>query len=109
MAITTQNAALTIHAMGAPLYFCTISLVYFSRFRYTNPLQTALIFTGFVMFLDFFLVAIIILRSLEMFTSLIGTWIPFALIFLSTYVTGLVVTHRESRGIDHGHQTNSNV
>jgi hypothetical protein len=29
-----------------------------------------------------------------MFASLLGTWIPFTLIFLSTYLTGLVVTRR---------------
>jgi hypothetical protein len=32
----------------------------------------------------------LILRSFEMFTSLLGTWIPFALIFASTYLTGLL-------------------
>jgi hypothetical protein len=37
-----------------------------------------------------------ILRSFDMFTSLIGTWIPFALIFASTYLTGRVVSGRRS-------------
>lgn len=37
---------------------------------------------------------LLILRSLEMLTSLIGTWIPFALIFGSTYVTGRFVSAR---------------
>jgi hypothetical protein len=39
---------------------------------------------------DFFVVALLINRSLDMFASLLGTWIPFALIFTSTYLTGLV-------------------
>jgi hypothetical protein len=33
-------------------------------------------------------------RSFEMFLSPIGTWIPFGLIFLSTYLTGLWVKSR---------------
>ena len=40
-------------------------------------------------------------RSFEMFTSFVGTWLPFALIFGSTYITGVVVAppgHREPYG-----------
>jgi hypothetical protein len=37
---------------------------------------------------DFLLVALVINHSLAMFASLLGTWIPFALIFASTYLTG---------------------
>ncbi len=83
-----QNA-LTIHAIGAPIFFTLVSLIYFKRFNYTAPLQTAIIFVGFVIAMDFFVVALLITRSLEMFASLLGTWIPFALIFTSTYVTGV--------------------
>jgi hypothetical protein len=43
---------------------------------------------------DFFVVALLINRSLEMFASLLGTWIPFALIFTSTYVTGLYTVRK---------------
>jgi hypothetical protein len=94
-AITTMEATLIVHAIGAPLFFFAISLVYFTKFDFTAPFHTALIFVGFVIFMDFFLVALVINQSLEMFTSLIGTWVPFALIFLSTYLTGLAVTHPE--------------
>ena len=73
-------------------------MIYFSRFNYTTPLRTALIFVGFVMLVDFFLVALVINKSLEMFTSLLGTWIPFALIFTSTYLTGLYVVKRPRHG-----------
>jgi len=54
-------------------------------------LQTAVIFVGFVIAVDFFLVALLMLNSFEMFTSPLGTWIPFVLIFLATYLTGLYV------------------
>ncbi len=36
-------------------------------------------------------------RSLEIFTSLLGTWIPFVLIFPSTYVTGLYTGRKPKR------------
>lgn len=94
MAVTTLSNALVIHAILAPLFFATISYFYFRRFNFTTPLQTAVIFIGFVMLMDFFVVALLINRSLEMFASLLGTWIPFTLIFLSTYLTDLLTVNR---------------
>jgi hypothetical protein len=76
--------------VGAPIFFTVVSLVYFNRFRYTTPLQTALIFVGLVIGMDFFVVALLINKSLDMFTSPLGTWVPFGLIFVATYLTGLV-------------------
>ena len=92
MAVTTMEITLVIHAVGAPIFAAIVSLVYFTRFNYTTPLQTALFFIGFVVLVDFFVVALLINRSLDMFTSLLGTWIPFALITSSTYLTGVLVT-----------------
>jgi hypothetical protein len=89
MATMSLQNALVIHAIGAPIFFAIVSLIYFKKFNYTTPLQTAIIFLGFVITVDFFVVALLISRSLEMFASLLGTWIPFALIFTSTYLTGL--------------------
>jgi hypothetical protein len=88
------ETALVIHAVGAPVIFTTVSLNYFKKFNYTSPGRTGLIFVGFVIFMDFFLVAMIVMRSFEMFASLLGTWIPFTLIFISTFVTGLLVNRR---------------
>jgi len=91
MATMTLEKTLIVHAIGAPLFFAVVSLVFFRKFNYTTPLQTAMIFVGFVITVDFLVVAILINRSLEMFVSLLGTWIPFALIFASTYLTGVSV------------------
>ena len=91
MAITSLETTLIAHAVGAPIFFTLVSLVYFRKFNFTTSLQTALIFTGFVIIVDFFVVALLINRSLDMFTSPLGTWIPFVLIFTSTYLTGLYV------------------
>jgi hypothetical protein len=101
MATMTIDSALIVHAIAAPVIFTLVSLVYFKKFAYTSPLSTALIFVSFVIVVDFFLIALVINRSLEMFASPLGTWIPFALIFASTYVTGMVImespTQRDAR------------
>ena len=91
MATMTLEKTLIVHAIGDPIFFAVVSLIYFRKFNYTIPLQTAMIFDGFVIAVDFFVVALLINRSLEMFVSLLGTWIPFALIFASTYLTGVSV------------------
>jgi hypothetical protein len=94
MAFASQQNALIIHAILAPIYFAALSLIYFRRFNYSMPLATAVVWVTFVMTMDFFVVAVLVLRSLEMFTSILGTWIPFALIFLSVYLTGWITTRR---------------
>jgi len=98
IAATGLHNALIIHAVAAPLIFANISALYFARFGYTRPLTTAIAFVAIVAFLDAVIVAMLVERSFEMFTSFAGTWLPFALIFGSTYITGVVVTppgHRE--------------
>jgi hypothetical protein len=86
--ITSMQNVLIAHAIGAPLIFSVISLNYFKKYNYTKPFPTAIMFIGFIVFMDIFVVALLIEKSFEMFTSLLGTWIPFVLIFLSTYLTG---------------------
>ncbi len=93
MAVASVETALLVHAVAAPIIFTIVSWNYFRRWGYTTPLQTAVTFLSFVILMDFFLVALVIERSLEMFTSPLGTWIPFALIFASTYVTGRAQKH----------------
>lgn len=87
-----MQTTLVIHAIGAPLGFVVISLVYFKKFCFTNPMQTAVLFLSIVVALDLFLVAPVFEKSFAMFASLLGTWIPFALIFLATLLTGVLTT-----------------
>ena len=89
--VTSVKNTLIIHAIGVPIIFAIISLIYFKKFNYTTSLQTAVIFLSFAVAMDFFVVALLIEKSFEMFTSILGTWFPFALIFLSTYLVGLYV------------------
>ena len=89
MQLASIDTTLIIHAIGAPLIFGIISLIYFKKFAYTKSLQTGIIFVTFIILMDFFVVALLIEKNFEMFRSILGTWLPFALIFLSTYLTGL--------------------
>ena len=89
MQLTSIDTTLIIHAIAVPIIFGIISYIYFKKFGFTTPLQTGLIFVSFIIFMDLFVVAMLIEKNFDMFKSLLGTWIPFVLIFLSTYFTGL--------------------
>lgn len=92
MTLTSIGNTLVLHAIGAPVIFGLLSLNYFRKFNYTTPLQTAIVFVSFVIFMDVFVVALLIEESFEMFRSVLGTWIPLFLIFISTYLAGLYST-----------------
>ncbi len=89
MAFLPAHIVFVIHALVAPLAFAFLSYHYHKNHHFTEPFQTALIFVSVVGLVDFFLVALVILKSLDMFKSLLGTWIPLVLIFSSTLVVGL--------------------
>jgi hypothetical protein len=88
--LTSMQNTLIIHAIAAPIIFTCLSFIYFRKYNFTSPLATAGIFLGFIVLMDFFVVAIVINKSFEMFTSFLGTWLPFTSIFLSTYLTGVI-------------------
>jgi hypothetical protein len=90
-AVTSIQNTLVAHAIAAPAIFSVLSVIYFKRFNYTSPLQTAMIFVSFIVLMDASLVAPVFEGSYEMFRNALGTWIPFALIFASTYLTGYVL------------------
>jgi menaquinone-dependent protoporphyrinogen oxidase len=96
MAVLLQTvstaAAIAIHAVAAPLIFTGIAIGYFHARGARDPVPTAIAFTAIVVVLDAALVAGLVLRDFAMFTSFAGTWLPFALIFLATWVTGLAMS-----------------
>ena len=96
MAVVGLPEALVIHAVAAPIIFAGISVVYFRRFAHAKPLTIAAAFVAIVVFMDVLVVAMLVQRSFAMFTSFLGTWLPFLLIFVSTFLTGAVV-RREKR------------
>ena len=89
-----EHLAILIHFIAAPLIFTGLSYSYFRYFNYTSPITTALIFICMVIGLDVFVVALMIEQSFVMFSSMMGTWLPFIFIFLSVFLTGLNLTDK---------------
>jgi hypothetical protein len=90
MSVTSVQTTLIAHAVGGPIGFIFLSIIYFRKFNYTGPISTAIIFISFVIFMDVFVVALLILKNTDMFKSVLGTWLPFTLIFVVTVFTGRV-------------------
>jgi len=93
---TSLQTALVVHAVAAPVIAAVVSSVYFDAFDYTSPLATAVAVVAVVGLADLVVVALLVQRSLDMFRSVLGTWLPLALIFVQTIATGVVV-HRTRR------------
>ncbi len=95
-AFMSMDATLVVHAAAAPVVFGALSWRYFSRYDEPAPIVAAAGFVGLVVAVDFVLVAVVIMRSLEMFASPLGTWIPFGLIFVATYLAGTAARIRRT-------------
>ena len=88
---------LLVHAIVAPLVFALLSMHFFRRYPAASPLGTSLGFVGIAVGLDAFVVAPLVERSYTMFTSPLGTWIPFASIWLSSFLVGHACRQRQAR------------
>ncbi len=89
--ITSMGNTRIVHLIAGPAGFGLLSAFYHRKYNYTKPVVTALIFLAFVAAMDFFLVGFVISKSLDMFKSPIGTWLPFTLLFITIYTAGAVV------------------
>lgn len=85
------ETAIIIHSLLVPIVFAAISFIYFKRFNHYSPLKTASFFLLFIVFMDFSVAAMLIEKNFSMFSSILGTWIPFLSIFLSTFLTGVII------------------
>lgn len=86
-----QDNALVVHAVAAPIVAAAVSASYVRWFGYARPAATAGVFTVIPMVLDATVIAPFAEHSYLMFTSALGTWIPFALIFASAYATTALI------------------
>ncbi len=89
--IASLRQALLARAVAAPIIAAGVAFVYFTWFGEAIPVAAALSFEGVVFVLDLLVVALVIDRSLDMFRSVLGTWLPFLLIFMATLLTGVLV------------------
>jgi hypothetical protein len=89
MRLMSLQNALLVHLFAAPVIFALVTLSYQKKVPSARPLWVAAGFTVFVMAMDFFLVAMVIQKSFAMFRSATGTWLPFGMIFMSSWRTGM--------------------
>lgn len=93
--IMSMETTLVVHAIGGPLGAAIAALIYFRFFGDVTPLALATAFVGVALTLDFFVVSPLFVGNYGMFASAIGLWIPMALIFATTWLTGsFVAQHR---------------
>lgn len=89
--VWTLNATLRVHLAIAPVIAFVVSAIHKVLAPDFNFLLRAAVLTGLVVVLDAVVVAPLFERSYAMFRSPIGTWLPFAAIFLASVAAGLVV------------------
>jgi menaquinone-dependent protoporphyrinogen oxidase len=85
---TSIGVALVIHAVAVPVIFTAVAWHYFRARGARDAISTALTFVGIVALLDSVVVAALVQRSLVLFGSVVGFWVPLALIFGVTWATG---------------------
>lgn len=84
----SMSNALLIHAIIAPVVFALLCLRFFRHWPGASPLRTSLSLVGIVIGLDLLVVAPLVEHSYAMFSSAIGTWIPFASTWLASFLVG---------------------
>ena len=85
------DTTLRVHLAAAPFIAFAVSAIHKLLAGDFNPVLRAMVLTGLVIVLDAAVVAPFLERSYAMFRTFIGTWIPFAAIFLASLLAGFVV------------------
>jgi menaquinone-dependent protoporphyrinogen oxidase len=88
VAAVPLGAALALHAVLAPIVSFAVARRYFRAAGAREPLATAFTFVAVVALLD--VVAGLVEHGLAMFASVLGTWLPLALIFGAAWATGVL-------------------
>ena len=88
----TLDTTLLVHVALAPLISFCISLLHARLAPESAPIARAAVVLAVVILLDAGLVATLLEKSYAMFKSVIGTWLPFALIFLASWAAGVVAS-----------------
>ena len=86
------QTALGVHLVAAPAIAFLLSIAHARLDPACGAVLRASVVTALIVALDALVVAPFFERSYEMFKSLIGTWIPFALIFIASWAAGLLMS-----------------
>ena len=87
----SMDTTLLVHAAVAPTVFALLTWHHVSWYPKSSAAVTAVAMLLTVVGLDALVVAPLFEHSYAMFTSVIGTWVPFASIFVASYVVGLAL------------------
>lgn len=90
--LTALGVTMVARAVLAPLVFLAISLLYFRPRGAREPLPTALSWLAILAVLDSAVVAGAVSDGLSRFTSILGAWLPYSLVFLATWLTGALMS-----------------
>ena len=85
----SMETTLVVHAIGGPLGAAVATAIYYRFFGDLAPVTLAALFVGSALVLDALLVSPFFVGNYSMFTSPLGLWIPMALIFGATWLTGM--------------------
>jgi hypothetical protein len=88
-AVTTLDTTLLVHLVGAPLGAAVAAFAFQRLSGGLSPVLVAASFVAVAVALDLVLVAPVFEKSFAMFGSVIGLWLPQALIFLAAWRAGL--------------------
>ena len=83
--IWSLQTTLYVHLVAAPVFAYVLASLHKLAAPEFDSLLRAGVMTGIVTALDVLVVAPLFERSYEMFRSIIGTWLPFAAIFLASW------------------------
>jgi len=84
--LVSMEATLLIHALVAPISFGLLTWHYFKWHPGSSPAVTSVTMLAVVAGFDALVVAPFLEHSCGMFGSLLGTWVPFVSIFVTSYV-----------------------
>ena len=88
---SSLQMALAVHAVAVPIVFAVVAWHYFRASGSRDAMLTALGFVAVVALLDLIVIAGFVEQSFAMFGSVVGTWVPFALIGAVTWTIGEVI------------------
>ncbi len=88
---SSTGVALVVHGIAAPLFAIVVARHYFLPKAARAPLPVAIVFAAIIVALDAIVVAGWIVGSAAMLASATGFWLPVALIFLATWMTGAIM------------------
>jgi len=91
MMFTRMETAFAVRVITAPLIALIVSSAFFSKYEHARPLSVAIIFAGVVALLDAVILAGFIDRSPRLLLEPRATWLPYALILLTTWGSGAVM------------------